>query len=69
MSKDELLERYNYHSFIWELVDPWMRFHESPSIGETAPDFPLWHLDGTETNLRAIWEQNAYTLVEFGSYT
>lgn len=69
MSEKNMTERYNYHSFVWELVDPWMRFHESPPLGTEAPDFPLWHLDGGQTSLSELWAQNTYTVVEFGSYT
>lgn len=68
-SKQNLVERYNYDEFTPEKVLPWLSFDESPPLGEPAPDYPLWHLDGPETSLREIWEQNRYTIVEFGSFT
>lgn len=60
---------YNYASFTEENVLPWLNFAGSPPLGETAPDFPLWHLDGTETSLSLILAENRFTVVEFGSYT
>ena len=69
MENTELLTAYNYDSFVPEKFMPWMRFAESPKLGERAPDFPLWHLDGTETYLSEIWSAYKYTVVEFGSFT
>ena len=69
MTDSDLLARYNYDAFIPSNFGPWMRFDESPPLGEAAPDFPLWHLDGRETTLSAIWSQHAYTIIEFGSFT
>ena len=69
MSDADLLIRYNYDAFILEKFEPWMRFDESPSLGEPAPDFPLTHLDGTPTRLSEIWSAHLYTIVEFGSFT
>ena len=69
MTTPDLLTRYNYDEFIPAKFEPWMRFHESPSLGEKGPDFPLAHLDGTETRLSEILSENAYTMVEFGSFT
>lgn len=69
MTGSDLLTRYNYDAFIPANFEPWMRFNESPPLGEPAPDFPLWHLDERETTLSAIWSQHAYTIVEFGSFT
>ena len=69
MSDQSLLDRYNYDAFVPEKFTPWMRFDESPPLWEPAPDFPLWHLDGTETRLSEIWSNHAYTVVEFGSFT
>ena len=40
-----ILTRYNYDEFVPEKFRPWMRFEQSPNLGEAAPDFPLWHLD------------------------
>ncbi len=62
-------DRYNYHSFVPELFEPWMRFDESPPLGEPAPDFPLWNVDGEETSLAARWKASRYLVVEFGSFT
>lgn len=69
MSDRDLSSRYNYDDFTAEKVMPWMRFDESPKLGEKAPDFPLWHLDGTETTLSTVWSDNLFTVVEFGSFT
>jgi hypothetical protein len=69
MDESDLLNRYNYDEFIPEKFGPWLNFSASPPLGEVAPDFPLWDLDGGETCLSAIWARNAYTIVEFGSFT
>ena len=69
MSEEDLLTRYNYDSFVHEKSMPWMKFDISPPLGETAPDFPLWDLEGDETLLSEIWKENLYTVVEFGSFT
>ena len=60
---------YNYPDFVRDRVLPLLRFDESPPVGKPAPDFPLWHLDGSETSLSAQWKDNVYTVVEFGSFT
>ena len=65
----DLLQRYNYDAFVPEKFGPWMRFHESPPVGQAAPDFPLWDLEEKETSLSEVWSQNTYTIVEFGSFT
>lgn len=66
----DLLQRYNYDAFTPENFQPWMNFHNSPPLGQPAPDFPLWQLDdGDETRLKAIWSNHAFTVVEFGSFT
>ncbi|KAA3647861.1 MAG: hypothetical protein DWQ07_02420 [Chloroflexi bacterium] len=65
----DLIQRYNYDEFVPEKFGPWMRFLESPAVGQKGPDFPLWDLEENETSLSAIWSQNAYTIVEFGSFT
>ena len=66
----DLLRRYNYDEFIREKFEPWMRFGESPALGVTAPDFPLWNLkDRTETSLKQLWSNHLYLVVEFGSFT
>ena len=65
----ELIERYNYDSFVPEKFGPWMNFEHSPPVGVGAPDFPLWDLGENQTSLSAVWSQNLYTMVEFGSFT
>ena len=69
MNDSDLITRYNYDAFVPEKFGPWLRFDASPQLGEVAPDFPLWELDGTETGLSAVWSQHTYTVVEFGSFT
>ena len=69
MTDNDLLARYNYDSFVHEKFEPWMRFDQSPPLGEAAPDFPLWQLDGSETSLSEAWSRHTYTIVEFGSFT
>jgi len=66
---DAILDRYNYDEFVPEKFLPWMRFHESPAVGQPAPDFPLWDLDEQKTNLDEIWSNHLYVIVEFGSFT
>ncbi|RME85582.1 MAG: hypothetical protein D6775_02445 [Caldilineae bacterium] len=69
MSDQDLLRAYNYASFTRENVLPWLNFTAAPPLGETAPDFPLWRLDGTPTCLKSVWSRHAYTIIEFGSVT
>lgn len=69
MTEADLIARYNYDEFVPAKFEPWHTFASSPPLGQPAPDFPLWHLDGSETRLSAIWSQHAYTIVEFGSFT
>ena len=69
MNNKELMQRYNYDAFIPENFEPWMNFDQSPPLGQPAPDFPLWHLDGQATSLSEIWSQHLYIIVEFGSFT
>lgn len=66
---DDLLSRYNYAVFAPETALPWLNFENSPPLGEPAPDFPLWDLEGWETSLSEIWSKNTFTVVEFGSFT
>lgn len=54
---DDSITRYNYDEFTREKVFSLLDFASSPPLGEKAPDFPLWRLDGTETSLSAIWSQ------------
>ena len=69
MSEQNLSERYNYDTFVPENFKPWLNFENSPVLGEKAPDFPLWELEGSETRLSDILRQSLYTVVEFGSFT
>ena len=69
MPDQDLVARYNYDSFTREKFGPWMRFDESPGLGEPAPDRPLWQIDGSETSLRDEWRKHKYLIVEFGSLT
>jgi len=69
MTDQDLLEQYNYHSFVPALFQPWMRFDQAPPLGETGPDFHLWSLEGEETSLAAQWGAHRYLVVEFGSFT
>ncbi len=70
MSISDLLQRYNYASFIPENFEQWLNFAASPSLGQSAPDFPLWRLaDRQQTSLREVWASRTYTVVEFGSFT
>jgi hypothetical protein len=55
MNGSDLSVTYNYDEFIPEKVLPWLNFGNSPPLGSPAPDFPLWHLDGSQTSLSAIW--------------
>jgi hypothetical protein len=69
MAEKNLLKNYNNDSFIPENFEQWMRFDESPKVGSSALDFPLWNLDEQETSLSEIWKKNQITIVEFGSFT
>jgi len=69
MTRDDLLSSYNYDQFIPQNFERWMNFDSSPALGEKAPDFPLWQLDGRATRLSAVWEAYTLTIVEFGSFT
>lgn len=69
MSVSDLITAYNYDEFTPEKVLPWLNFQASPPVGQPAPNFPLWHLDGSPTSLSAIWSQHRLCVVEFGSFT
>ncbi len=69
MSEESLLERYNYADFIPAKVDRWLNFAASPPLGEAAPDFPLWDLEGRPTRLSELWARHRLLIVEFGSFT
>ena len=67
--QDDLLVAYNYDVFSRESAERWLRFDESPPLGELVPDFPLVELDGGATRLSAVWAAHALTVIEFGSFT
>ena len=70
LTEDELLEAYNYDSFVPQKFGPWLRFNESPPVGKPAPDFALWRLEErSQVMFSEIWSANMYTIVEFGSFT
>ena len=69
MSAEELLKQYNYDEFVPAKFERWLNFESSPPLGQPAPDFPLWNLDGTPTRLSDVWSRHTYTIVEFGSFT
>ena len=70
MSNKDLVQRYNYDSFVPENFEQWLNFDASPPLGQPAPDFPLWRLDGgNQTSLKEVWAAHAYTVIEFGSFT
>ena len=67
---NDLLQRYNYDEFAPEMFMPWMRFDQSPPLGEAAPDFPLWQLeDRAQISLSSLWSRHLYLVAEFGSFT
>ena len=68
-NNDPLISRYNYDEFVPSKFEPGLNFSASPRLGIPAPDFPLWHLDGSKTSLGDIWSKYTYTVVEFGSFT
>ena len=69
MSTSDLIAAYNYDTFTAENTAPWTNFEGSPPLGEVAPGFPLWRLDGAETSFSLLLAENRFTVVEFGSYT
>jgi hypothetical protein len=69
MSGPDLLTQYSYDAFVREKFERWLNFQGSPPLGEPAPDYPLWDLDGGGTSLSAIWSRHLYLVVEFGSVT
>ena len=69
IADQELIRRYNYDEFVPHKFMPWLNFEASPSLGERAPDFPLWTPDEEPTSLKAVWSASDYTIVEFGSFT
>lgn len=69
MTAQDLISRYNYDAFVPEKFELWMNFEDSPPLGQRAPDFSLWELDGAETSLGELWSKYPYTIIEFGSFT
>ena len=69
MPAADVLLRYNYDEFVPAKFEQWLNFEASPQLGRTAPDFPLWQLDGSETSLSQVWSQYTYVIAEFGSFT
>lgn len=69
MTDAALVAEYNYDAFVPGKFERWLNFDASPPLGQPAPDFPLWDLDGRETRLSVVWSRFAYTVVEFGSFT
>jgi hypothetical protein len=69
MKDTSLISQYNYDEFVPPKFEPWMNFDTSPHLGVPAPDFPLWLLDGSQTQLSEVWSRHTYTIVEFGSFT
>ena len=69
MNEPDLISSYNYDAFVPENFERWLNFDASPPLGQKAPDFPLWELDGRETRLSVVWASHTYTIVEFGSFT
>ena len=55
MDDASLVARYNYDKFVPANFQPWMNFEKSPPLGQPAPDFPLWDLEGHATRLSAAW--------------
>ena len=60
---------YNYDTFIPEKFEPWMRFDDSPPLGERGPNFTLFTLDEEKIRLSDVLGGSLYTVVEFGSFT
>ena len=69
MSENMSVETYNYDVFHHTNFSKLMKWEESPVIGSNAPDFPLWHLDKSETSLSQLWGEQKFLIVEFGSFT
>lgn len=69
MEETNSLPDYNYDSFVPEKFEPWMRFDQSPPLGERGPNSTLYTLDEEKILLSDIWGDSLYTVVEFGSFT
>lgn len=66
---DQNFDFYNYDEFIPAKFERWMRFDESPALGKTLQDFPLSTLERAQTSLMTEIKKQAYSIVEFGSFT
>ena len=69
LTTTDLITGYNYDEFVPAKFGPWLRFDQSPPLGEKGPDFPLIRLDSSETYLSEVLAEHAFTIVEFGSFT
>ena len=70
MSDPGFTERYNYDDFVPEKYTTTQSWEQSPELDVPAPSFTLWQLeDRSEIELSAVWAENKYTIVEFGSFT
>lgn len=69
MADADLIARYNYDEFVPEKIEQWLNFEASPPLGQPAPEFPLWHLDGRQIRLSEVWSRHTFTIIEFGSFT
>lgn len=69
MTDKDLIEAYNYDSFVPEKYERWLNFESSLPLGKTIPDFDLWDLDEKQTTLLAEVNHHPLTFIEFGSFT
>jgi len=69
MTDKELIEAYNYDSFVPEKYERWLNFESSLPLGKTIPDFNLWDLKEEQTSLLAEVNRHPLTFIEFGSFT
>ncbi len=56
------------HPVGWEEVKRLMA-RPAPAVGQTAPDFTLTTLDGTETLTRSVYQEHRPLVLIFGSFT
>jgi len=70
MAADLTLEQYNYRNFSLEAHERLDRWDESPPVGRTGPDYPLWEpRTGESTTLHALCREQRFLVAEFGSIT
>jgi len=61
---------YNYEHFTAETADAHWNWAGAPPLGQRAPDFTLFTLDGLlELPLRELCRRHALTVIELGSYS